>query len=590
MLSFGRDKEKAGSDPSDITAGNRHDIEEAYVADNADQLQRHLGNRQIQLIAIGGSIGTALFVSIGGGLYRGGAGNLLIAYTIQSLILAMVNNGVAEMSTAYPVSGGFIRLAGKWVDDALGFMVGWNFFFYEALLIPFEISAFTLVCSFWSEEITKPGPTAGIVLGVIICYGTINMFAVGAYGEAEFWLSGGKVILIFSLFFFTFVTMVGGNPQHDVYGFRNWEHGGAFREYIGTGDLGRFQGFLAALSSAAFTVVGPEYISMVAAEAKRPRTYIKAAFKMVYIRFGIFFIGGALAVGIVCGSRDPKLADVILNGSSGSAAASPYVIAMQNMGIEGFPHVVNALMLTSIFSAGNTYTFCAIRNLYGLSLEGRAPKFLRKCTKKGVPIYCFCVVMIFPMLSFLACSNSSSVVITWFANLVTGGGLIDFLVMSITYIFFHRACKKQGLDRNKLPYKGWFQPYCAYFSAIWLFLLTCIYGYTCYMPWSVSDFFSLYAMQIFIPPLFIIWKLVKRTRMVRPEEADLVWERPTVDAYEETIIDPPVGFWTEMLQLIGLKRHKGGNDQRRRSSVMMPAQAASTGYDSRGEVLDQGKA
>jgi amino acid transporter len=99
------------------------------VADNADQLQRHLGNRQIQLIAIGGSIGTALFVSIGGGLYHGGAANLLIAYTIQSCVLAMVNNCVAEMSTAYPVSGGFIRLAGKWVDDALGFMVGWNFLF-----------------------------------------------------------------------------------------------------------------------------------------------------------------------------------------------------------------------------------------------------------------------------------------------------------------------------------------------------------------------------------------------------------------------------------------------------------------------------
>lgn len=129
MLSFGHDKEKNGSEPSALASGNPHDIQEAFVADNADQLQRHLGNRQIQLIAIGGSIGTALFVSIGNGLYHGGAANLLIAYTVQSCILAMVNNCIAEMSTAYPVSGGFIRLAGKWVDDALGFMVGWNFLF-----------------------------------------------------------------------------------------------------------------------------------------------------------------------------------------------------------------------------------------------------------------------------------------------------------------------------------------------------------------------------------------------------------------------------------------------------------------------------
>ena len=178
---------------------------------------------------------------------------------------------------------------------------------------------------------------------MILAYALINILAVGAYGEAEFWLSGGKVILIFSLFFFTFITMVGGNPQNDAYGFRWWKRGGAFREYLDTGDLGRFQGFLAAHASAAFTVVGPEYISMVAAEAKRPRIYIKAAFKMVYIRFGIFFIGGALAVGIVCNSRAEQLTRVVEGGEgNGSAAASPYVIAMQNLGVGVFPHIVNA--------------------------------------------------------------------------------------------------------------------------------------------------------------------------------------------------------------------------------------------------------
>lgn len=82
------------------------------------------------------------------------------------------------------------------------------------------------------------------------------------------------------------------------------------------------------------------------------------------------------------------------------------------------------LLLTSIFSAGNTYTYCAIRTLYGLALEGRAPRILTKTTKSGVPIYCFAFVMIFPILSFLQVSNSSSIVITWFANLVTAGGKI----------------------------------------------------------------------------------------------------------------------------------------------------------------------
>jgi amino acid transporter len=144
------------------------------------------------------------------------------------------------------------------------------------------------------------------------------------------------------LFFFTFVTMVGGNPQGDAYGFRSWTNGQAFQEYITTGDLGKFEGFLAGLTSAVFTVVGPEYISIVAAEAMRPRIYIKAAFKMVYIRFGIFFIGGALAVGIACPSRAQQLKDVVVGGQGTGAAASPYVIAMTRLGITVLPDIVNA--------------------------------------------------------------------------------------------------------------------------------------------------------------------------------------------------------------------------------------------------------
>ena len=133
-------------------------------------LHRRLNNRQIQLIAAGGSIGTALFISIGGGLAKGGPGSLLIAYTLYSLVLALVNNSTAEMSTYMPVAGGFVRLAGHWVDDALGFVAGWNFFLYEALLIPFEITALTFVISFWNANVTNSGPTAGVCAAAIVCY------------------------------------------------------------------------------------------------------------------------------------------------------------------------------------------------------------------------------------------------------------------------------------------------------------------------------------------------------------------------------------------------------------------------------------
>lgn len=336
-------------------------------------------------------------------------------------------------------------------------------------------------------------------------------------------------------------------------------------EYHTTGSLGRFEGFLACLWSASFTIVGPEYIAMVAAEAKRPRVYIKNAFKTIYWRFGLFFILGSLCVGIVVAYNDPTLVGIV-NGTSsggGTAAASPYVIAMDNLGITVLPDITNALMLTSIFSAGNTYTYCATRTLYGLSLEGRAPKFLRKCTRNGIPIFCFCIVMCFPFLSFLQVSSGSAQVLTWLVNLITAGGIIDFIVMCVTYIFFFRACQAQGIDRNSFPYTGWFQPYCAYIGLAGETLVVIFYGYSSFTPWDVGTFFSYYTMVIVAPILFVGWKLLKRTKVVPAHAADLLWERPIVDAYESTFISPPVGFWTEMLQLIGLKR--GAKDLRRGS-------------------------
>ncbi|OAL52228.1 AAT family amino acid transporter [Pyrenochaeta sp. DS3sAY3a] len=541
---------KVNADSADVSIGEHHEV---------NKLQRHLGNRQVQLIAIGGSIGTAIFVSIGGTLAKAGPGGLLLAWIIYCGLIGVINNSMAEMSTLMPISGGFPRLAGKWVDEAFGFMAGWNFFFYEALLVPFEITALTLVLSFWSDNI----PPAAICAGCIALYGILNVLTVRAYGEAEFWLSGRKVILLFMMMFFTFFTMVGANPQRDVYGFRHWNNPGAFAEHHSTGSLGRFEGFLAALWAGSFAIVGPEYIAMVAGEAKHPRIYLKSAFKTIYWRFGLFFIGSALCVGIIVPYNDPTLLAIIggKQGGSGTAAASPYVIGMRNLKVAVLPHITNALLATSIFSAGNTYAYCAIRSLHGIALEGRAPAFLQKCTKQGVPIWCVAVVMFFPLLSFLQVSNSSAQVLTWLVNLVTAGGAINFLVISTTYIFFYRACKAQEIDRKTFPYYGYFQPYCGWIGIIGMSVVIIFYGYSSFTPWDVGTFFSYYTMVIVAPILYGGWKLLKRTKIISPLEADLIWERPQIDQYEMSLEEAPVGFWTEFLQMFRIRKGKSGDKE-----------------------------
>lgn len=142
------------------------------VSDNDDGLQRHLGNRQVQLLAIGGAVGTALFISIGNGLAAGGPGSLFIAFFLWGFVVASVNNSITEMVVLQPVSGGFIRIAGYWFDDALGFMVGWNFFFFEVFAIPFEIAAVNLVLTYWTDKI----PVAAVCTACIFLYAYVPLF------------------------------------------------------------------------------------------------------------------------------------------------------------------------------------------------------------------------------------------------------------------------------------------------------------------------------------------------------------------------------------------------------------------------------
>ena len=131
---------------------------------------------------------------------------------------------------------------------------------------------------------------------------------------------------------------------------------------------------------------------MAAGEAEVPRRSLPRAFYSVFYRLTTFFVVGTLCIGVVVPYSDPDLLHAISNARPG-AGASPYVIAMQHLHIRILPHIVNALILTAVFSAGNGYVYCASRTLFGLALEGKAPKFLTRCTASGVPVYCVSVTL-----------------------------------------------------------------------------------------------------------------------------------------------------------------------------------------------------
>lgn len=174
-----------------------------------------------------------------------------------------------------------------------------------------------------------------------------------------------KLLLLVGLILLTFITMLGGNPKHDRYGFRYWKDG-AMHEYHSTGATGRFLGWWKVVLYAGFTVSGPDMIALSAGEIQNPRRTIPRLAKLVFYRMVGFYVIGVFALGIICSSRDKHLIGAIKNGAAGSAA-SPWVIGIQNLSITGLPDLINFLILMSGWSCGNAYLYSSSRTLYGLA-------------------------------------------------------------------------------------------------------------------------------------------------------------------------------------------------------------------------------
>lgn len=462
----------------------------------ATRTRRKLQNRHVQLIAISGVIGTALFVAIGKGLYRGGPVNLILAFIVWCLPILCITVSTAEMVCFFPVSSPFLRLASKCCDESLAIMASWNFWILECVQIPFEIVSVNTIIHYWRDDYSAAIP---LVVQVAL-YLLISICAVKYYGEMEFWLASFKIILAVGLFLFTFITMLGANPNHDRYGFRYMSET-PFKQYFPDGNTdaglsaGYFQGFLTCLIQASFTIAGGEYISMLAGEVKIPRKVLPSAFKQVFYRLTILFLGSCLCVGIVCSSNDPMLTAAI-NEARPGAGSSPYVIAMNNLRIKVLPDVVNAALITSAFSSGNAYTYCSSRTLYGMALDGYAPKIFTRCNRYGVPIYAVAVSLVWALISLLQLNSNSAVVFNWLVNLITASQLINFACMCIIYLFFRRSYILQKDSLPELPFKSWWQPYTAIVGLVSTSTMIVVQGYTVFYSslWNIQDFLFCYLM------------------------------------------------------------------------------------------------
>lgn len=518
----------AAADPDDASIAPGKFVSDTAQLDlQYGQTQRGLSPRHVQLMAIGGSIGTGLFVGIGGVLSKAGPLSLFLGYLLWgTLYVWPINLCVAEMHAYLPVRGSIFELAARFVDPALGFAMGWTYFYAGVMLVCVEYSSIATVMQYWN---TSVNPAVWIVMAMAVCI-FLNVVAVKWYGEAEFVMASLKVLLLVGLVLLTFITMVGGNPNGDAYGFRYWKGGNAMHAYYATGDLGRFLGFWKVILYAGFTIAGPDMIALASGEIQNPRRTIPRVARLIFYRLVGFYVLGVLAVGIICSSRDDRLIGALADSSAAGAAASPWVIGIQNLNIHGLPHLINFLILTSGWSCGNAYLYSSSRTLYGLARDGQAPRFLMRCTKAGVPVYCVAVVSVITCITFLVSSTSAVQVFYWFVDLTTTGLIMTYTMMIVIFLGWHRARRAQGMPDAALPYVAPLAPYWPWFALFLGCVALLFIGFDAFSPFSVQGFVTGYFCLPYSATLFVFWKLYKGTSLVRPEEADLVSGKAEADA------------------------------------------------------------
>ncbi|EKM83723.1 hypothetical protein AGABI1DRAFT_110353 [Agaricus bisporus var. burnettii JB137-S8] len=529
---------------SDVESISRSDKDglPAYAEGNQGKLVRQLKNRHVAMISIGGVIGTGLFLGTANSLRDGGPVGLLLGYITMGSICYAVMVSLGEMVSFLPIPGGHIKLAERFVDPSLSFAMGWNYWYNWTVVLPAELSAAAVLVAFWDRELTvNPAVWVAVTMVVVII---INFLGAGAYGEAEFIFSSIKVITIVGLIILGIVLDLGGGPTHDRLGFRYWKNPGPFVQFNGIpGAKGRFLGWWAVMTQAAFSFIGTEIVAIAAAEAKNPRRNLPRAIKRVYIRILLFYIGGTAVISVLVPSNENglKLGD-------GTAASSPFVIAITNSGIKVLPHIINACLLSSAWSAASSDLYTSSRAIYGLAAAGNAPKIFLKTTKKGLPWVAVTFCALFSCLGFMSVSQSAGTVFQYFANMTSVAGLITWFGISITYLRFYAGLKAQGIDRKKLPFYSKTQPYAAWYVLVSTFLICLTSGWRVFLKgnWDTATFITTYLPLMLFPVWYAGSYVWRRTPPVKAKDMDFVSNLAEIEA-DEVPETPPrnkaEAFW-----------------------------------------------
>ncbi|GGP25698.1 amino acid permease [Silvimonas amylolytica] len=384
-----------------------------------DGLKRGLKNRHIQLIALGGAIGTGLFLGSAGVLKAAGP-SMILGYAIGGFIAFLIMRQLGEMVAQEPVAGTFSHFAYKYWGDFAGFLSGWNYWVLYVLVSMAELTAVGKYVEFWRPDI----PTWVSALVFFVAINAVNLANVKLFGEMEFWFAIIKVVAVIAMIVFGGYLLVSGHggPQASIANL--WNDGGFFPH--------GFSGLFMMLAVIMFSFGGLELIGITAAEADDPRKSIPKAVNQVIYRILIFYIG-ALTVLLS-----------LYPWSKVAAGGSPFVMIFSQIGEGLTANILNVVVLTAALSVYNSSVYANSRMLYGLAEQGNAPRALLKVNRRGVPV----AAILLSALATFTCVIINYVIparaLDVLMALVVAALVINWALISLTHLKFRKAMDAKG--------------------------------------------------------------------------------------------------------------------------------------------------
>jgi len=416
-------------------------------------LKRGLKNRHIQLIALGGAIGTGLFLGSAGVMASAGP-SMILGYAIGGFIAFLIMRQLGEMIVEEPVAGSFSHFAHSYWGPFAGFLSGWNYWVLYVLVGMAELTAVGKYVQYWWPEI----PTWATAAAFFVLINAINLTNVRVFGEAEFWFSIIKVVAIMGMILLGCYLLFSGAGGEQASISNLWSHGGFFPNGV--------SGLVMMMAIIMFSFGGLELVGITAAEADQPKTVIPKAINQVVYRILIFYIG-ALTVLLSLHPWDDLVATLTAGGDS--YGSSPFVQIFSLIGSDTAAHILNFVVLTAALSVYNSGVYCNSRMLYGLAEQGNAPKSLLKVDKRGVPVLAIFFSALFTLICVVVNYLVPKSALELLMSLVVAALVINWAMISLAHIKFRKAMQAKGVEPS---FKAFWFPFANYLClAFVLFIL-----------------------------------------------------------------------------------------------------------------------